>query len=82
MGMVKTRIFHIELAEFDCLFQMAVIFGSVPLEQLAQRLGSSLLVQPFYAGFDLVKFVRSLSTGAFPFLIPGWLHYRNRLSLI
>ncbi|VDM93387.1 unnamed protein product, partial [Onchocerca ochengi] len=52
--------------DYEAIAQIAVIFGSEPIEQLAQKNNSTLLASWNFPGLDIVKFVNAIRNGEIP----------------
>ncbi|VDO82774.1 unnamed protein product [Onchocerca flexuosa] len=52
--------------DYEAIAQIAVIFGSEPIEQLARNNNSILLTSWNYPGFDMVKFVNAIRNEEIP----------------
>lgn len=51
--------------DYEAIGQMAIIFGSEPIEQLARKNDSILLASWDCHGLDMVKFVYAIRNGAY-----------------
>lgn len=51
--------------DYEAIAQIAVIFGSEPIEQLAQKNNSTLLASWNFPGLDIVKFVNVIRNGSY-----------------
>ncbi|MFH4981641.1 hypothetical protein AB6A40_008350 [Gnathostoma spinigerum] len=47
----------------EAIAQIAVLFGTAPLQHYADKIGVSLLAEPVFPGLDIVKFVRAVREG-------------------
>ncbi|CAG9538596.1 unnamed protein product [Cercopithifilaria johnstoni] len=52
--------------DYEAIGQMAIIFGSEPIEQLARKNNSILLASWNFPGFDMVKFVYAIRNEEIP----------------
>uniref|UniRef100_A0A1I8ECG0 non-specific serine/threonine protein kinase n=2 Tax=Wuchereria bancrofti TaxID=6293 RepID=A0A1I8ECG0_WUCBA len=52
--------------DYEAIGQMAIIFGSEPIEQLAQKNNSVLLASWDFPGLDMVKFVHAIRNEEIP----------------
>ncbi|VDO41863.1 unnamed protein product [Onchocerca flexuosa] len=51
--------------DYEAIGQMAIIFGSEPIEHLAQKNDSILLASWDFPGLDMVKFVNAIRNGSY-----------------